>query len=519
MEAHLKSLLAAFSRTRESDPGDLASSLRSLPEPGSLLSPWNTWTMIGLLRHHKRQLWVAEIIRTRLRGDLQALADIGALGHPEGVAQNGPVPGMPVWEYDFHGRGCCFTHRVGGDAIDVDFWDDSADFFDTFFYKKYLESLRHPEPPEQRLRELHPAARAVSIAVTDLLAVGALNPLPGNESHPYRLADQVMARAEDIDFFCTAWTHVERRVWLAAVVGDWLAADAATNGNPELASITGPRAERCREIRCQRLRQDLGEQYRGADALQALADLQAPDLDQCLKDALRGKPSGLTSTALAIIGQRDDPNWCVYVHELYSRIDPGGQIPIPHIWITSLKFLLRHGHHTKEVISSLPKAGGTEVGEAVMLSLEYAPEMALPLIRKGLIADIPMDRTKVAAILALINSPWSKRELLRALEASNDQEKTADARAALLEIGDDGDQKAVLAWEKRNPHEREMGSYLEIGGRKLGPFYTFGEISLTNRASRITYEMDKLHEQVKKVKDIVPPEPPALRSWWRFWGS
>ena len=44
-------------------------------------------------------------------------------------------------------------------------------------------------------------------------------------------------------------------------------------------------------------------------------------------------------------------------------------------------------------------------------------------------------------------------------------------------------QKAVLAWEKRNPHEHEVGSYLEIGGRRLGPFYTFGEISLKNRAS------------------------------------
>jgi hypothetical protein len=60
----------------------------------------------------------------------------------------------------------------------------------------------------------------------------------------------------------------------------------------------------------------------------------------------------------------------------------------------------------------------------------------------------------------------------------DDQKKTADARAALLESGDEDAQKAVLAWEKRNSHENEVGSYLEIGGRRLGPFYTFGEISL-----------------------------------------
>jgi hypothetical protein len=45
-----------------------------------------------------------------------------------------------------------------------------------------------------------------------------------------------------------------------------------------------------------------------------------------------------------------------------------------------------------------------------------------------------------------------------------------------VETGDEEAQKAVLAWEKRNPHENEAGSYLEIGGRRLGPFYTFGEL-------------------------------------------
>src|SRR5207302_262536 len=250
------------------------------------------------------------------------------------------------------------------------------------------------------------------------LAAGALTPLAGRDSHPYRLADGVMTVADDIDSFCTAWSHPGRRVWLAALIGDWLAADeaAAGAGSPELTAITGPRAGRCREIRWQRLRQDLGKQYRGADALQAMSDLRAPDLDQCLEDALSGPPSGLISAALDAIGQQDDPRWCARVHKLFSRVDPAGQLPQPHIWITSLKFLLRHGHRTAEVIAALAKAGGSEIGEAVLLSLEHAPGLVLPLIRKGLLADVPIDRTRVAAILALINAPWSRRELLQALE-------------------------------------------------------------------------------------------------------
>jgi hypothetical protein len=171
------------------------------------------------------------------------------------------------------------------------------------------------------------------------------------------------------------------------------------------------------------------------------------------------------------------------------------------------------------MFATLPKAGGTVVGEAVLLALEHAPELALPLIRKALLADIPINRIEVASILALIAKPWSRQELLGALQASDDQEMTADARAALLESGDEESQKAVLAWEERNPHENETGSYLDIGGRRFGPFYTFGEIALKNKSSRIRYEMEKLRDRVMKIRNVVPPEPPGPRPWWKLWGT
>src|SRR5262245_42754394 len=150
MNAQFVLLLDAFGRVSEGLPSDLTRFLRAQPEAGSLPSPWETWTLIGLLRHRERQYWVRDIVNTRLRGDPSALAGLGALGHPEGVKQSGSVPGMPEWEYYFHGCGCCLTHKVTGEDIDVDFWDDTADYFDTFFYTKFLESLRSPEAPEAR---------------------------------------------------------------------------------------------------------------------------------------------------------------------------------------------------------------------------------------------------------------------------------------------------------------------------------------------------------------------------------
>jgi hypothetical protein len=403
MNPQTTALLDALERSRHPEPADLLSAIRGLPLPGALPSPWETWTLIGLVRHRERQFWVADIIRNRLRGTPADLAAMGALGHPQGVPQSGPVPGLPEWEYYFHGRGCCLTHKIDGDRIDVDFWDDSAEYFDTFFYTWYLESLRHPEPPEQRLRDLHRSVRPVRIAVEDLVATGALTPLPGRDAQPPRVSDAVLDHLDAIEAFCAAWANPANRLWLGALCSDWLAAHEAAEGRPDLTAITGPRAAQCRELRRLRLQRDLGEQNKAADALHAIADLGTADIEQCLIDVLSGPPTGAISAALDIIGQQDDPRWCPHLYTLFRRTDPAQQAPCPHIWVTSLRLLVRHGHHTAEVITALPKAGGTVIGEAVLLALEHAPELALSLIRKGLLADIPINRIEVAAILAVIN--------------------------------------------------------------------------------------------------------------------
>jgi hypothetical protein len=469
--------------------------------------------MIGLVRHRKRQLWVAEVVRNRLGGSLTDLARLGALGHPQGP-QSGTVPGLPEWEYYFHGKGCCLTHKVTGDRIDVDFWEDSAEYFDTFFYTNYLESLRQPDPAEGRLLELHRSIRPVSLSVADLLGAGMLTPLPGRETHPYRISDPVLARAETIEAFCAAWSDERQRLWLAALVGDWPAAQdaAARSDHPLKSGVTEKRAGQCRELRRRRLLRAIGDEGRAHDALWALADLGPADVAPVLADALRGQPGGTTSAALGIIERLDDPGWCPHVHTLFRRVHPGGQYPQPHLWMTCLKFLLRHGHRREELLAALPAAAGAEVGEACLLALEHAPELALPLFRRGLLSDAPANRSAVAAILALIDKPWSRRVLLAALECSDDQERTADARAALLESREEEAHRAAVAWEQRNPHEPEAGSYLEVEGRTVGPFYSMGEISLRNRAQWVRYEMERLHDRVMKVRDRIPPEPRELSS-------
>ena len=505
MDARFTLLLDAIHEVSNGEPANLGAFLCSLPEVGVLPSPWEAWTLIALVRHRDRQLWVAEIVETRLRGDLSELGSIGGLGHPEKVPQRGSVPGIPDWEYYFHGRGCCLTHKVKGDQIDVDFWGDSAEYFDTFFYTNYLESLRVPEPVEQRLIELHPSLRPVSMSIADLVVGGALTPLPDREEHPNRVSDEVLNQSETIKKFCHAWADPQRRLWLAALIGDWTAALEAAKGQKDLEHMISPRAVRCSELRHQKLKRQITSKSRAMEALWGLADMNATDLTRTLEEALRQPPSGLVSAALAIIKKQNEPQWCPQIFDLFSRLNPSGQYPEPNIWMNCLKFLLQHKYRKSEVLDALPSAGAAEVGEAVLLALEHAHPSALPLARRSLLSKVPRNRIKVAAILALIGKSWSKREMLAALEGCDDQELTAEIRIALLETGDEEIQRLVLAWEERNPHENELGSYLEIRGRRLGPFYSGAELYLKNCAQLVRYEMEQLFERVRGLKEHLLP--------------
>src|SRR5262249_42532713 len=95
MATQFARLFDALSSVPGGPPAELGVFLNDLAEVGELPSPWDTWTLVGLVRHRKRQLSVAEIIRTRLGGSLMELAHLGALGHPDGVPQSGIVPGLP----------------------------------------------------------------------------------------------------------------------------------------------------------------------------------------------------------------------------------------------------------------------------------------------------------------------------------------------------------------------------------------------------------------------------------------
>ncbi|RIK80824.1 MAG: hypothetical protein DCC68_10250 [Planctomycetota bacterium] len=388
----------------------------------------------------------------------------------------------------------------------MDFFENSAEYFDAYIYMNFLESLRCPQVPEEQLCSLHPSRRTVNISISDLIEAGALVCKEGSDTHAFRLAEEIVDAGDRFLIFGSAWNDERNRLWLAALIGDWPAADAIAHSNHQLAAITGPRAKHCRELRFGRLRNALDRSIYSADALRAMADLRDPDLDNFLSAILRSDRSQLILAALEIIAQLGDPRWCLEIFELFKRLSPRHVVPAPPNWMRCLKFLIQHGFRHSETIPRLVDAQRTDIPEAVWLALEFAPQLALPLVRRGLACEVPMCRIEVAAGLALINAPWSRQELLRILSESDSQEVTAEVRAALLETGDESAEKAVHAWQHRYPHHIEE-KFCEGDDGVRYPVYSADEVLLMNKGAFVQYEMEGLLARIDRIRHVVPPEP------------
>jgi hypothetical protein len=466
-------------------PQDVPRALCRLPAVGRLPGPWDTWTLIGLVRHRRRQLEVGEIVNTRLRT---------LRGHP----RIGLVPGLTDWEFAFHGPGCCLTHRATGETIDVDFYEPTGESIDTWFYLRYLESLRQPEPPEERLIALCPSLESIRLAVADWIAAEALVPHE-RVPHVYRVAPEVLEHEAAIASVCALWGERARRPWIAALIGDWPAAheSALALGDGETAAFCAPRAAECRELRCRVLLERDKAEDRGA-VLLALDDLGAPCLAEQLERALDGPPGEAMARALRIIDRRSDSAWCPALRRLLGRLDPRRDLPEPSLWVDTLGFLLRHDAASAELRALLPAAQGIAIAEGALLALEHEPEHALPLFRRALRSEIPLNRIVSAAALALINRSWSRHELRAVLGESHDPEATAECRAALRECPDAEARFAAAAWEEANPLPPEPES-----GRTM----TMRERLSAICPEQVQSQMSHLHDRVRALRDRIPDEP------------
>jgi hypothetical protein len=452
------------------------------------LDPWQTWTLLGLVRHRKRNQFVADVMRERLQGDEHSLATAGAFGHPE-IPQSGVVPGLIEWRYYFHGRGCCLTHRTTGEAIDVDFFDETADWIDEFFYTTYLQSLQSPKFVERRLLTLHPSVETIVIAVEELVNLGLLEQFA--DSNAFRLTFPDDALNQALETVAERWEDASVQWAVAAAVGDGLLLhDLAADNN--VGRIT-----RLREQAIDRRTKDLmsyaGSKRARRETLMALHEIRSPQLPKLLAKALQQRPSGEMSSAVSVIAAIDDPRWCDDLEKLLRRLGSNGQLPEPHIWLKTAEFLVRHGRLTL-VEEQIPRVNSHVLGEVAILTLEHFPKLAVQTFHRALRSDIPLNRITAAAALAILDEPWSRQELLAVLQESDDWVMTTECRSALITTHSPESHQTVQEWERRHPRTAEEGPYISMD-----------EAALRQSDERINWEMEKLHDRVIKLKMSPPP--------------
>jgi hypothetical protein len=452
------------------------------------LSPWESWTLLGLIRHRDRQQFVADSIMYRLNAEQDTIAAAGALGHPKNP-QQGVVPGLPEWEYFFHGRGCCLTHRISGEAIDVDFYDSSADWTDAFFYERFLQSLSVPQFVEQRLLELHPSLRTIQISIRQLLDDGLLERL-AERLGIVRLSFDYQSLKEVLDEVEAKWEDANVKRAIGAAIGDWLLLNELQTDGFQATVIRNRQS--CLTKRSDYLVGLFARHEVEAQSLLGLHEIDSPMLEKVLEDALRAEPSGATSAAIEVISKMNHSKWCAAVQELVGRIDPNGSAPRPYLWNAGAEFLLRHGKAAK-VKQKLRRLTSSGLGDAAILALEHFPEIAIETFRRALRSEIHINRITAAAALAILDRPWSRNELTAVLSESNEHETTSECRSALLATHSSECHEQVLKWEERNPRIAEQG-----------PRLTVREMRLRMCDRRIQWEMDKLHDRVLKLRGVVP---------------
>lgn len=471
----------------------LSSSGASLPadQPGLAvaipISPWAIWVLFSLVRHERRQQWVAEVASNILGADLDAISAAGYSGHPP-IERRGLVPGMSDWEYDFHGRGCCLTNRISGESIDVDFYDGSAEWFDDFFFMNFLKSLKKPPFVEGRVILLHPALETIRLSFDELLDLELLE--RRTDSKVVRLSPACREWAAAIDQLDANCSQADRGVDVGMALGDWFLARDHPDANP----VVHSQAQLCSDARHARLSRLFDEPERRSQALLALNDLGIRESRLALESAFQDSPSGAVSEALEIVLSRNTEEWTDEVVRLLRRTNQNGDIPEPHIWLGCAEYLLRRGHHRDEISRGLSRMDQRELGDAAILALEFMPEHALSLFRKALRSGVPNDRTTAAAALSIIDEPWSRAELVSVLQETDDQVATAECRAALSSLRHGDLHEIVRQWDLRNPHEPEVG-----------PFISMAEMALLSREAYLQYEMEVLHDRILPLRGKLVP--------------
>lgn len=471
-KARIAALFRAMEAACQTPPPNMAKAMRNLAPVGELPLPWTTSLLLYLFAHRQRQIWGQQLLRERLP---RALSPTPAMCKGDQTVEF-YVPGAEEWQVQVE---CGFgfadlIHRVTGEAMMVDHGTSARG--GPIRFHGHDQGMRPAGQCDfaDRLRDLHPRFDTVWLAIEELELAGIIrgvddygNPMPEDlEPDAHRLTGRAVKQARLVRGFRRKWAEPSGRLWMAAVIGDWILVHrlAAEQNDQELADYAAGRVEQCRDARLAMVRDRM---RRGIDAtadLYVLEELGAPEFPQLIEERLHGDDQTAQAT-WRFINTLDDARWAPHVYGLLQRFVSRSSRPPWPIVPDMAEYLCRHRHRIEETLR-LAARDPEALDTVVRLALKHAPDMALPVLRRALrhrvkrgkpspvswhvdgVSDVALN---MAILLAAIDAPWTRRELYEVLdEAKRDGlswEKALPCVAALAESRDPEARQTASAWK------------------------------------------------------------------------
>lgn len=497
-------------------------------EPLSSLDPLEGYVLVSLLKHERRQKWVGYLVESRLRGDGAQLARFGAFGHPEGIEQQGDVPGEPNWRYFFHGRGCCFTHEDGTE-IDVDFADDGSSLdIDTYFYQNYLRSTAMLEWCERQLLAPDGLEEWWQLAVPVLVGMGALV-----REHRIRFTERGRCLAESLELLMDTIGGCELlgQSYLLARLGDYEGSLLALSGSGADCPTLSTKAKSQLDTRELKLRRrlkvvDVGSTEENRIYSSLLRSATSETVAFFRPALLRRPVTGTNHVVLAGLRRMEGilvtelicDAFLVMTHESFiGRIRravhglPGGpELPWSALVVGLVEAALERqslGDQFAKFRAAVPGRltgdFGASDGEAAFLLYLLDPSSGIQKLRQALSHRVPMARMDAAAFLALLGSSQAVDTLLD-VAAKDPTSGGHEAACALSLIELDEAKKAAADWSRQHDGYEDLGESesFQINGRTF-PTWNMDDIMRSGLRSSIE------HGFTTKRKQYAP----LLRKW------
>lgn len=317
----------------------------------------------------------------------------------------GELPGHPGWRFHYHGSGLLLS-GPDNEQLDVDFHHVDLDgaSIDPYFFTHRVLRLGRPGVPEARLRAwLCESEALLNTALDSLRQVGLLVHRPDSK--------RVFLLSAELADLWEAVAAVDFEV--PGVAAAWAGRFGETSEGPT--PTTSPAfqvwASGLAETTPRVLRDLVPAVDPAALTRAALAALKGPV----------GAGTGCAIEALETLGATPGPEALAFA----TRLDPAQHNPYSACCLA--RWCLASGVYRQTALALIQRFSAQRKSpgflgnpfdyEYALLTMEFAPERAGPLIQQALYAQTPSAYTSMAAFLSWVQAPWAHEALLGAARA------------------------------------------------------------------------------------------------------